>query len=468
MHAAPKSLAAALAAALVWLAAAPAPAAEAGNPHNTKPCTLCHAVTPRFGVDTRGTVTFRTSWDDPALCAACHRDEENIHPVRVAPGAGELGTVAPKGLPLGVTGDLAGQVVCTTCHFIHASDTGHALLRGFRGAQDPARFRVWQDLCRDCHGAGLEKRSPHGGDERSCVFCHQARPAEGQKAEVTARAGSLCNFCHGGVQDRHYARANPYGREVACYICHDPHAKAGAARLRESYVVLTRDRAKFDPHYRRALCYACHLDGEGAPLRAAGSVELCNRCHGAEGVPAEAHPLRAVPASITPPEDWPLDGGRLVCLTCHTAGHPEDRGRWMFLRGGPYPDRNDFCANCHDPEANAGRNPHADINAGKGCEFCHAARPVPGKDNFDTVKLIADPNLLCLRCHSESAHPAGVEHTISLDPERAKKIPREVPLYRSSQIVCATCHNPHVAEDEGHKLRGEVGAFAICSFCHRF
>ena len=34
-------------------------AAAAPNPHNTTKCLLCHKETPRFGVDTRETVTFR-------------------------------------------------------------------------------------------------------------------------------------------------------------------------------------------------------------------------------------------------------------------------------------------------------------------------------------------------------------------------------------------------------------------------
>jgi predicted CXXCH cytochrome family protein len=88
---------------------------------------------------------------------------------------------------------------------------------------------------------------------------------------------------------------------------------------------------------------------------------------------------------------------------------------------------------------------------------------VPGKDTIDTVKFIADPNILCLRCHAESPHPASMEHTMTIDPERAESIPRDLPVYKGIKIVCATCHNPHIEEVEGHKLRGGI---QVCSGCH--
>jgi hypothetical protein len=156
-------------------------------------------------------------------------------------------------------------------------------------------------------------------------------------------------------------------------------------------------------------------------------------------------------------------------MTCHYAGHKEHAGGWKFLRGAPYADRNDFCANCHKPDSFKGRNPHLDINAGNGCEFCHAARPVPGKDTIETVKFVADPNILCLRCHATPAHPASYEHTMVVDAGRAATIPKELPVYKGGKIVCATCHNPHVAEVEDHKLRySSGGGLQFCAACHKY
>lgn len=445
-------------------------AAQTSNPHNSSTCLLCHTSTPRFGVDTKETVSFRggKTYDDPSLCAFCHKAEDNLHPIAVAPGPDMLATETPSLLPLGENGKFKGTVVCTTCHFYHAADSGYALLRGFPGSQKPGFFEEWQDFCRDCHGDGLVKRSPHGGDEQACLFCHQNRPETGMKTEVLAQGSDLCNFCHGGVQDGHFARANPFEGDVECVSCHNPHLGAeSASRLKEEYRQAAMDVVTIDPHYRKTLCFACHKEGEGYPLRIADPVELCNRCHGSELVISDIHPLRTVPDTITPPEGWPLKEGALSCLTCHLAGHEDDYGTAHFLRGGPYSGRNDFCVNCHDMSTLQGRNPHADINAGKGCDLCHTERPVPGKDTIDSVRLLADPNILCLRCHEPEAHPSSVDHTMTISSDRAAVI-TELPLYGGSRIVCATCHNPHIEEVEGAKLRGNVTGTMICTFCHKY
>ncbi len=439
------------------------------NPHNGSKCLLCHQETPRFGIDTKATVTFRggKSSDDPSLCSFCHKPEQNLHPLLVAPGPESLGTRPPGRLPLGESPGKEGTVVCTTCHFLHAARTDHALLRGFPGSQQPNLFSSWQDFCRECHGEGLASRSPHEGDERACVFCHQTRPREGEPVEVAPRGVELCNFCHGGIQDGHFKQANPFDGDVVCTNCHDPHlGPEKRARLKPEYFEAARDRTTINPHYREALCFACHGEEAGSSLINDDPVVLCNRCHGTGEIIGDIHPIRKVPESITPPPDWPLRKGFLTCMTCHLAGHPEHRDEWKFLRGGPYADRNDFCSNCHDPAGLSSRNPHQDINQGKGCEFCHAVRPVPGKDTIDTVKFLADPNILCLRCHAEDPHPAAFEHTMSLDEERAATIPAEFPVYKKMKIVCATCHNPHVEETEGHKLRAD--GMMLCIGCHSY
>jgi hypothetical protein len=448
----------------------PAEAAAAPNPHNITKCLLCHRETPRFGIDTRETVTFRggRTSDDPVLCSFCHRAGENLHPLLVEPGPEMLGTEKPSLLPLGESGELKGKVVCTTCHFYHAAETDYALLRGFPGSQKPAYFSSWQDLCRDCHGDGLEKRSPHAGDERACVFCHQVRPAKGEKPSVAPRGAGLCNFCHGAVQNKHFLRANPYREPVECSTCHDPHlGPESLARLKPGYFDAARNIVTIDPHYRKALCFACHLEGDNYPLRSADPVELCNRCHGSGEITGNPHPLGRVADSFSPPADWPLKEGTLTCLTCHLAGHPEDQGRVMLLRGGPYPDSSAFCDNCHDRSALKGRNPHRGINQGKGCSFCHSKRPVPGLDTIDTAGLIANPNTLCLRCHAPDPHPGYSRHTVTLEVKQAAAISKEVPLYRGREITCATCHNPHIEEVGNYKLRGGISGTMICGICHQ-
>jgi hypothetical protein len=441
------------------------------NAHNASKCLLCHKTLPRFGVDTKETVTFRggKSSDDPVLCSFCHKPEENLHPIMVEPGPDMLAAEKPSLLPLGNSGELKGKVVCTTCHFYHAAETDHSLLRGFAGSQRPGFFKSWQDFCRDCHGDRLAERSPHAGDDKACAFCHQTKPVPGKPVDVSPRGLDLCNFCHGGLQDGHFVRANPFEGPVECNTCHDPHLGPDSpGRLKPEYVDAARDRVTIDPHYRKGLCFACHTGEEGYPLRSSDPTDLCNRCHGSGEIVTDIHPLRKVPDTITPPAGWPLKDGSLACLTCHLAGHPEERESANFLRGGPYTDRNDFCSNCHDTDVLEARNPHQDVNRGEGCDFCHAERPDPETDTIDTVKLIADPNILCLRCHEPDPHPSGYDHTMNVTAEQKETISEELPLYKGSKIVCATCHNPHIEEVGNFKLRGGLTGFMICTLCHTY
>jgi predicted CXXCH cytochrome family protein len=449
-------------------AAIPATAEPKENSHNTGDCLFCHRTTPRFGIDTLATVTFNeVEPDDPALCWRCHKPEENLHPESVKPDPAK-GTVASKNLPLGTSERLQGMVVCTTCHFIHAADADFSLLRGFPGSQEAGLYKSWQSFCRDCHGENLLKRSPHAGGDAACAFCHLNQPVKGQVPAVAPRGVELCNLCHGGIQNDHFVKANPFPGPVGCSSCHDPHLGPDrTARLKDAYLEAARDQVTIDPHYRKALCFACHKPVKDLPLLTDDPVKLCNRCHGSGRIIGEAHPVRPVPAGAKMPKDWPLKNGSLTCLTCHLAGHPKDRGGYKFLRGTPYKDRNDICTLCHDMAAYQKTNPHLDVTQLKGCEFCHIGKPVPGKDTVKTVRLLAQAELLCVRCHPETAHPGSFNHTTTLPPERVSTIPSELPLL-ANKMSCTTCHNPHLSETGNYKLRGTVTGFEICGNCHRY
>ena len=173
---------------------------------------------------------------------------------------------------------------------------------GSPGPTEPGRFATWQDLCRECHGAGLEKRSPHAGDDRSCAFCHSAKPQPGQPATVTPAGRKLCEFCHGLKGEEHYAGVNPFKEPQECTGCHDPHlGKDHPARLKAGYFDPIRDTVTLNPHRKRTLCFACHADGKSGPLRGADVVALCQRCHGSGKIPGMSHPMTKVPAGYTIP-----------------------------------------------------------------------------------------------------------------------------------------------------------------------
>ncbi len=226
------------------------------------------------------------------------------------------------------------------------------------------------------------------------------------------------------------------------------------------------DDVTMSPHLHKDRCLSCHLEGEKYPLRTEDPIALCNRCHGTGKISVAAHPTSEIEEASVPVEFPVSDDDFLTCLTCHVPGHEGDTGLFKLTRGGPYENRNEFCNRCHIMEQFAKGNPHLDIDSGEGCLFCHTVRPNLEVDTSETVKFKADIVVLCLRCHPETFHPADKDHIISLDEERAESIPEELPLFPIRKIVCGTCHNPHVAETEGHKLRGG-GGMMICSLCHK-
>lgn len=454
---------------LSLLAAGPALAAKP-NPHAELDCNYCHLDTPRFGVDTRETVNFwRAEGDDPQLCARCHGPQANFHPLGVAPGPEHLGTRPPEHLPLGKSAAVSGQVVCTTCHFVHAADADHALLRGFPGSERPELFRRWEELCRECHGAGLEKRTPHAGDERACAFCHTARPQPGQPVTVTPQGRRLCEFCHGRKDERHYAGANPYPQPQECIGCHDPHlGKDHPARLRKGYFDPIRGELTLDPHRKRTLCFTCHAGEAGGELLNPDPVALCQRCHASGRIPGMSHPLTKIPAGMQVPAGWPAPGGVVTCVTCHTPGHPADPASPHLLREASA-DRTAVCFDCHRRDEWKGINPHREAaQEKKGCTRCHAAQPVWGLDNAGTVTFVADVNIVCLACHDQPPHPGGVTHTVTIPAKYDKAVPEALPLGTGRRITCATCHNPHIDPPVGHRLRGIQEPTAFCSRCHNF
>jgi predicted CXXCH cytochrome family protein len=490
------------------------------NPHFELECSECHEGKPEFGKDTALTVKFvkDDKGDDGnvTLCYKCHDPSDNIHPINVNPAKGTPPVKIPNIFPLEVRGARKGEVVCSTCHFIHSKTAGLMLLRGFPESSTEedlakARFRDRRDLCKACHGDQLEKKSPHkgiDGDPKSCAFCHSKQPKKGEKAEFNKGLIELCDFCHAATKGAHYLLVNPFADptlkgEIAktklplmngqytCVSCHDPHGGTKEPKyLRDEFVTLALKSARIRPHFQQSFCLTCHKvkpkANKGAPdaqklseipLLDPDPNKLCNRCHESGLSKANAHPITKVvkvgnmdyPSRIPP--TWPLYQGTLTCLTCHTAGDSPvyDKTNPSFLRDGPFANRNDPCWKCHIREEFMAINPHLDINSGKGCEFCHDSKPDMSKSiDIEKLKFKGDIVILCIRCHDATAHPASIDHTVVPNKElmlqKNIKIPKEFPLDPKGRMTCATCHNPHA----GGEKRGVVVGMEICSGCHPY
>ncbi len=439
------------------------------NPHNVGSCSACHPTTPRFGIDTRRDVTLTTSADDPGLCAPCHAPADHPHPVLVAAGSGPAVARTSVYLPPGTSAAFAGKIVCISCHFIHSADTRYGLLRGFPGSPDPRYFASAAAFCEECHGANLASRSPHGGGDSSCVFCHAGQPRKEQKVDVPSGFRNRCEICHRGVNDDHFAKLTPFGKHRECLLCHDRHGVSSTSPglLSTGFRAAATNSFVIRPHFRRSLCFACHANTDDYALRNDDVNALCNRCHASGYIPANIHPLRKVPTTITVPKGWPLTEGALTCLTCHDQGHTDQSQQRRMLHGGPYVSRQEVCRNCHSMTDLETSKIHQDINKGKSCEMCHKIRPQQGKDTIETVTFIADPDLLCLRCHDQSGTDNMVHHTDVMGREITEDhLPVKLPLWKG-RVICATCHNPHLLNASGKRLRESLGGSDLCLGCHR-
>jgi predicted CXXCH cytochrome family protein len=488
-------------------------ALDAPNPHFELDCEECHEGKPVFGKDTAATVKFKNGEaGNVDLCYGCHDKSDNIHPINVDPTTAQPPISVPQILPLERRGEFKGKVVCSTCHFIHTKTAGLKLLRGFPESSDEAElkkavYKDRRDLCRGCHGAGLETKTPHkgkAGDPKSCAFCHATQPKEGEKVSFNKALVELCDFCHAATKGAHYLLVNPFADpnlkaeiakttlptdngEYTCVSCHDPHGGTNEPKyLRDAFVALAVKSARVRPHFQKSLCLTCHkvkptkMKGEpGAqtlkeiPLLNDDLNKLCNRCHESGLSKANAHPLKPVTGKFAQriPKDWPLQKGGLTCLSCHTAGDAValDPANPSFVRGGPYENRNDVCWKCHLRDEFSALNPHLDIQQGEGCEFCHSTKPDLKKSiDVEKMKMKSDIVLLCIRCHDVYEHPANAKHVGELDRELMAKasieVPKEFPLDARGRMTCATCHNPHVS---GGGTRGMVVGMEICGNCHK-
>jgi hypothetical protein len=268
--------------------------------------------------------------------------------------------------------------------------------------------------------------------------------------------------------------------------------------------------AEVNPHFSGKYCNVCHI-GESpkaieTQLRYGGDyVELC-KCHGYTGS-SYIHPVFIEPSEKKRekiPEDFPLQDGKLSCVTCHDIKRQcEDnppmrqikhadrrlyRDDLMFLRGGPSRKRTDICFRCHDETRYRKLDPHDQVMDDgtvdpEKCLYCHVERPDVSRATFESVKLIGDLKTVCQRCHGKMLrHPAGVDHFRKPSGsifQRLKMLEREykviLPLDDNGMITCITCHNPHergvipedrpgakgASEEYRHRIAGKM-----CRACH--
>ncbi len=239
-----------------------------------------------------------------------------------------------------------------------------------------------------------------------------------------------------------------------------------------------------DPHGDPAACLACHTSGE--PTLQDLRPESCRECHDPRAHHRRIHPLGMVPSDEVPiPAFMPLDEGLLACGTCHSKSCTPDRSNRNSLRGAPWPQRQDFCFQCHKRDFFPGLDPHhrplravdqerlLELGLTVSCDLCH-------KED-EQVDLLSESDHLCRRCHPSRDHE--LRHMgFSMDPERNPAEAalyreyielggRELPLGSEGRIGCTTCHtpSPECGDQTVYPPRGlRLPLDRICHVCHGF
>ena len=492
-------------------------------------CSRCH----RMHDAPAGTPLLRSP--KPYSCLECHDAQNTIreegglalaHPVFEKLPKGRLAEVVrEKRLVIGSSG----EIVCRTCHKVHASEKGTPLLS--RGA-DKA------ESCFLCH-PGMRGKSHGGAAPAAAVACLECHPVHGRKVSGGDPWRSLCRKCHPGASQHKEGsgdrltgmpgdlpefdargRKSPFGA-VTCPTCHDPHGGGeGPKRVRKPYrpngflctvCHVKQDTVVLTPHDLRGIagnsvCEPCHRPHGGeAPwmwgfARGNGEKgeESCRSCH-VDGkgkglgvrLPVGGHPTNVI-SSRPLPEWFPRIGpdgatsrtGVISCPTCHdvhgTGIMPAGQGIGKLLRrtGKEEPAglrSAGICSECH--AGKGARHGTAD------CLACHPSHTGEAREascrtcHPVVVGLLFDRHWKeekrCGSCHK--VHGTGADGGTSEEPcyachQGTRKI-RMTPHASLEKDACSACHPVHrdpPADAVRQKLGEEIFRPDIpCMRCHR-
>lgn len=465
-------------------------------------CLRCHRMH-KAAPDTAMLAT-----NKPYFCLECHEEQNTIreprgillaHPVFERIAEGRLAAAAKKyRLILGPSS----EIVCGTCHSIHRSVPGTALLeKGFDQAGNCF-------LCHEALRGVRHQRSADRARDPGCASCHKVHGMRTGKGDPWKE---VCSSCHlqqmahlPGREDRKINRPGEMpgfdergrtvevGGGISCPTCHDPHGASEApTMLRKAYrssgflcTACHRDKetVALTTHDLRgiagnAICEPCHRPhggsspwmwgmkrGEGDP-----ADESCRSCHRQKGmgfpVPDGGHPSGMIVVRPLPDrfplygEEWKVSRtGLMTCSTCHQvhgdASAPRGGDRNPLLRsasptGEGIPGEDAFCRNCHILEPVS----HRDTS----CSACHSTHPKKQAEGCDTchsalAKGVAALHLgkgsTCRDCHRihGDGGAAKLVARCTACHTRTERI-RGTPHADIGEMICDPCHPSHREPD---------------------
>lgn len=221
------------------------------------------------------------------------------------------------------------------------------------------------------------------------------------------------------------------------------------------------------------------------------SGQLCTTCHQPD--PLFSHPVGIAPSMATP-QELPLQGGRLTCITCHLdTGSPVDglsskQHAPLRLRMGT----SQLCAECHDPANLESTSLHA-LNLGRAhLKWSPSSSAILG---ISPVGAHAESDSAsCLSCHDGSvaqdighgdimgfslpgniaralgSHPVDIEYRqTNRDADgplvSVSVLDARIRLF-DNRVTCGSCHTAY--SHEQHDLVMSNLGSKLCLGCHQY
>jgi len=455
-------------------------------------CGTCHTA---HGVDWKekdSPIFLRIKNKNSSLCMACHLNRSTgvrngNHPV------GPILKHQPAQLKKANSRFGAkGEVICQSCHVVHAA----------KGKKILARKNNQSQLCASCH---RKNKAVMASKHNLALADSEVRNVKRQKVSEAGPC-SACHVPHNAKGPRLWSRTLKPGIDLSSAYCLSCHTRDGVAGKK---------------------LVGKHSHPVDVPLRRVGIIAKkdgwLSRDHN------KSAPRNSVQLPLFDKQGRRVkEGGNVTCLSCHdphlwspsTHAQPagddvyqsEGSGKNSFLR---IANDNDsaLCMNCHRQQAPVALSKHnlsisavneknaQDMTVARSgvCSACHV--PHNGKGKRMWARNIASKSKgikgMCVDCHrqggvAEDKTTGTHSHPVQVSLKKSG-LESSLPLFsRSGEhddkqglLDCATCHNPHQWDPrnasshsgKNPRLDGDTGnsflrkkangKAALCIDCHK-
>jgi len=265
-----------------------------GRSGNQLACVRCHSV--HMTANSNGNF-LRMANDQDQMCMDCHRSRaqqshlSGSHPVNVNYNSAKVAspalfnTAIINANPSNPTSDLSakltstGNIVCSTCHGVHYTDSRSSTFDGASSAKGRYNYANLSTgdgylLRTDKKGAPVASGQPD--NLNICTNCHAGKKSHNAKGQ-----NIQCTDCHGAHVDfdpTNSSTLNPQNLKNAYLIQRNP-TTPGASKI---YFRYTGSQREYKNANNTGVCQSCHAvpTGAGYPAKhSSTNANDCNECH---------------------------------------------------------------------------------------------------------------------------------------------------------------------------------------------